>query len=83
MPSRCPHRLRRVAYRLATYEVRLVEWKPGWNVRDGLAFSRWLKLGSWRGRPARAERHEDVGASSKTIGVMWGQGATRPSPYAG
>ena len=23
----------------ATYEVRPVEWKPGWNVRDGLAFS--------------------------------------------
>ena len=21
------------------YEVRPVEWKPGWNVRDGLAFS--------------------------------------------
>ena len=23
----------------ATYEVRPMEWKPGWNVRDGLAFS--------------------------------------------
>ena len=23
----------------ATYEVRPIEWKPGWNVRDGLAFS--------------------------------------------
>lgn len=23
----------------ATYEVQPVEWKPGWNVRDGLAFS--------------------------------------------
>ena len=22
-----------------TYEVRPIEWKPGWNVRDGLAFS--------------------------------------------
>src|SRR4029079_13140368 len=22
-----------------TYEVQPIEWKPGWNVRDGLAFS--------------------------------------------
>ena len=37
-PARTPMR-RLKQFVAATYEVRPVEWKPGWNVRDGLAFS--------------------------------------------
>src|SRR5581483_5009876 len=36
----------------ATYEVRPVEWKPGWNVRDGLAFSHAYNPPAVPGQPA-------------------------------